>query len=280
MANVHLWSDTSKPFRFRLLVPWLASFVPSFGADPDRALVVQFAAVNIIGLTVAMFAIYRIALHYKFSSVESAFAGLLMLSCYPVLRFGGLPMIESPAYAVLALAVLLALRRRWAWFALVMLVGMLVKETTIFAALIAVLAVSDYRGRLRVVLASIPGVAAYSVLRWMLIPTPDGFNYDLQTAAGRFAALSHPGWFLTVTAQIVTSFGILWLFAAWGAWRNRADHVLPAYTLWAVPTIIVIAVIIHSSYGRICFLVFPVVILFALHGLRTSWRSLDRASVE
>lgn len=256
-----------KPFRFRFLVPWLASFVPKMTSDPDRAAVIQFAAFNVVGMTVAAFAIYLIARHYRFSPAMSAIAGLAVLTCYPMLRFGGAPMTDASAYGALALALLLALRRRWVWFAVAMLVGMLAKETTVFGGLLALLAVTTARDRWLVVAASAPGLLAHSAIRWIIIPTDDGYSYGPSDVLDHFIGLLRPAQFMTTTGQIATSFSVLWVFAAVGAWANRNEPVVPQRLLWALPAIAAISVVIGSNYGRVWFLAFPVVVLFALRGV-------------
>lgn len=274
MANVHLWHDMIKPFRFRLLVPWLASFVPQLGDDPNRALVIQFAAFNIVGMTLAAFGVFLIAQHFRFTPAQAAIGGAMVLLSYPVLRFGGAPMTDAAAYGALALAVLFALRRKLGWFAIAMLVGMLVKETTVFAAVIAALAVGGARDRVAIAVASLPGVAAYSSIRWLLIPTDDGYSYDAGSVLGHVTDLTQIGWLVTVLGQIGTAFGVLWILGAWGALVNRTTGLLPGRMLWTLPAIGAVSLVIGSNYGRVWFLAFPVVILFALHGLCSALQSV------
>lgn len=258
--------DAIKPFRFRFLIPWLASFIPKVTGDPDRAVVIQFAVFNVIGMTLAAIAIYLIARHYRFGVSLSALAGMAVLVSYPVLRFGGAPMTDASAYGALAVALLLALKRQWLWFALAMLVGMLAKETTIYGGLLAFLAVPHTRDRWLVVAASAPGLLAHIAIRWFIIPTDDGYSYGPSDVLDHFVGLFRPAQLVTTAGQIATAFAVLWVFAIVGVWANRIQPVVPQRLLWALPAIGAISIVIGSNYGRVWFLAFPVIILFALCG--------------
>ena len=58
-------------------------------------------------------------------------AALLFYTSFPVVNFGGTPMVDAWAYAFLLLGLVAALRGSLAWLGIASLVGMLAKETSL-----------------------------------------------------------------------------------------------------------------------------------------------------
>src|SRR5438552_9837393 len=129
-----------KPFRYRILAPYLARLVPPLPASiaslyqitPDKLIKFRFGAVDFLGLTGAAYFTFLLCETLGFAAAECMIASLLFMTGFPVVNFAGLPLTDAVSYFFLVAAIVCVLRD-WDLGLLVMVaVGMLAKETTAF----------------------------------------------------------------------------------------------------------------------------------------------------
>ena len=165
------------PWGWRILEPWLVRLLP--GSHQ-----IGFQAICVVGLIVAATCVHRICLSLGFDA-RLASCGLLMFislsfaTKYAMFDFW---LTDPFAFAFLALAVLLAIEQRFVAFALCMAVGVLAKESVIFAAPLlyafAAERVLDRRALWRTAVATAPALLMLLTVR-LVIPAWNGQPYVL-----------------------------------------------------------------------------------------------------
>lgn len=246
-------ADVMKPFHWRVVVPALARLLPG-GFE------VSFGIVNIVALAVAGVSLYYLLRHWRASQNLSLIGVALYFLSHTVLRFGGIPLVESGAQAILILAMLAAEKRQRFAFAALVILGMFVKETTSIVLLYPLLMSKPLRDRLTLSALALPGIAAYAIVRLVIDPVNIGFEYSATawiTNIGRLIIPVDPGYWL----GIVLSFGFLWVFVAIGV---RRGGLVPRRYAWFIVACFAAPVILTTDYERVIFLSFPVALAFAL----------------
>jgi len=265
-----------KPFRYRILAPYLARLVPPLPASiaslyqitPDKLIKFRFGAVDFLGLTGAAYFTFLLCETLGFAAAECMIASLLFMTGFPVVNFAGLPLTDAVSYFFLVAAIVCVLRD-WDLGLLVMVaVGMLAKETTAFV-LVPILALElPLAARLRKLLLALPGIAAYLVFRFVIRPTTLGWNYSLaDTLENLRATLTSGRRLLWIGVDGSIAFGVVWLLALAGAvmlmragkWR---DPMLRLALL--VPVAIAAPILAYANIGRLFYLTFPAVLPLAM----------------
>jgi hypothetical protein len=267
-----------KPYRYRVLTPWLASMVPFlppavtqfYDIDASKTLKFKFGVVNLVGMTLAAWTLHLLCRRLGYSARESLLGSLLFLTSFHVVNYAGLPLVDAWGYFFLVLSVLAMVQDRLWLLCAAMLVGMIEKETTALVVLYALLMPRPWKYRARALMACLPGLVAYAIFRFALYPTDLGYNYSLAAALGGVlhAFIPNKLW-IYIAFDGGMAFGFVWILALLGWWihRSEPDHVV-ARLAPVVPLILLVPFAIGSNIGRIWFLAFPIVIPLALDGLR------------
>lgn len=263
--------DVDKPYRYRVIIPWLVHLLPSadtIGVSPDRYTQFVFAGVNGVCLTLTALVMYLLARRCGFTPGEATGGGLMLFASWVTVRFSAAVLVDAPSYLVLVLAMYLAVTRRFVAFGAALLVGVFVKETALLAVITALLCGGARSERVRCVVAALPAIAVYLLARYLFFPTDDGYTYGLSSVEAAFRAIGNPGQAPRLVVELVLTFGALWLLWAIGVRANRTTHEIPQQLAWVVPIVLLVPFVIGSNYGRIWFYAFPVIILFSLVALR------------
>ena len=265
--------DIAKPFRYRFVVPEIARIVPSppsalawdSAITGDQIVKFKFGIVNIIALIVAGSALFSLLRFFLFDEAASLVGVLLFYLSFWVVLYGGIPLVDAGAYGALALGCLAAARRWRITLAATLLIGMFVKETTILVPVFALLLPAPRIVKLRQLALCAPGVIAYVIVRLVALPTSAGKSYSVDRTVRAVPDLFEP----RAIFELIVAFGPLWILAAVGWWQaRRGQSTVPGSLIWFVPAVGALTLANATSFGRTSFLSFPVVIAYALVGLR------------
>ena len=270
--------DVAAPYRYRVVVPYLARAVPAppealftRPADPlERATLFRFAVLNLIGLALAAWFLFLLMAALGFAPPESVIGGVLFLCCLQPLTIGTLPLVDAWAYALLAGCLFAVVRNDLLSLFLLFSVGLFTKETILLVPLASLLLPATRASLLRRLLVFVPALLAYLAFRLLWFPA-DGL-YSLASSR-RFAFdLFVSGVHLPLLSRGVRSFGLLWPLALYGWLCLRGDRAHPL-TRWAplVPVILLIPFVLALNLGRVWFFAFPIVLPLAVIGLSALW---------
>jgi hypothetical protein len=261
-----------KPYRYRVVVPFVAHLwlrVTGDGSPSTADVQATFAVLNLLALALAAWAVCNYLRAMGFSAQEGFTGALLFLTAWPVLRFGGVVLTDSWSHAALAgAAYAIVARRHWLLLATVT-IGMLVRETTVFAVLLVFVVHSPRATRYRQLACFVPGVVGYLLFRYVLSPTSDGYAYTLDRIQRQLAGVSTSSGFEGMVRELALTFGAMGLLLVVGLVQNRRARALPRTLFWLIPVAFVIPFLIASNLARVWFLAFPAAIPLALLGLRT-----------
>jgi hypothetical protein len=153
--------------------------------------------------------------------------------------------------------------RKWITLGAITLVAMFVKETSILIVVGAILLQETWANRRNALLACAPGLAAYAVIRVLVLPTSAGFNYSLSGAAhtlvDQFTSVSA---LALVGYNVVTAFGAFLVLAplGWVVTRRAGNRPELIRLTWLLAVAVVFPLVLQTSFDRVWFLAFPVVI--------------------
>jgi hypothetical protein len=266
------------PYRYRVVVPFAARFVPApparLLAEPatavDRGIAFRFAVLNVLGLTTAAGFLFALMAAMRFEPLESLLGGLLFLLSHVVLTHGALPLVDAWAWALWVGCLYALLTSRHLLLGLLFAIGLWTKETTLLVLPSALLLPRDRRARwMPLAWLGLP-LAAYVMFRIGLSSgEPPLYSLD-STAAyiGRLAGETPR--LLFVTGRV---FGVVALFAlvGWLVVRRDRDHPLAR---WAplVPLVLLVPFLLALNVPRVWFFAFPIVIPLGVLGLRVAVR--------
>jgi hypothetical protein len=268
----------ARPWRYRVLTPYMARLVPDvpqplaryFDLSAEKRVKFRFGMVNMLGLACSGLLLIRLGEALGLASYEALLAAFLFFTSFPVVNFGGTPMVDAWAYAFLLLGMIAALRGSIAGVVAATLVGLFAKETTVLVAAVILLLPHPPRRKASLLLAMVPGLLAYGIFRWGYYAggygQPDDPISTFRTLAEHFRSGPYLAW---IAWDGGTAFGLLWplVFVGWWGLRRTPDAPL-ARLAWMVPLVLVMPFLIGSNIGRIWFYAFPAVIPLALVGLR------------
>ncbi len=268
-----------KPYRYRVLTPFLARLVPFlprgmsqfYDVDREKILKFKFGVVNMIGLTLSAYTLFLLLRTLAFSPLEALTGGFLFLTSFHVVTYGGVPLVDPWGYFFLFLGLLCVLRRWYVPLAIVVLLGMLAKETTALLVVYILFLPRSWKERGLALLACLPGLVEYAIFRFVLAPTNIGFQYGVGSALrGILQALVPNRMWAYIAFDGGMAFGAVWLLGLVGWWQSRRADDRTFWRLgFVVPLIMLIPFAIGSNIGRIWFLGFPVMIPLALIGVRS-----------
>ncbi len=278
--------EIARPWRYRVFTPLMARLVPTpprsllryFDMNADKLVLYHFGMVNLLGLALAGLLMVGFCEALGFTTLEGLLGALLFYTSFPVVNFGGTPMVDAWAYAFLLLGLLAALRGSLAWLLVASLVGMLAKENMLLLVPAVILLGGPRIAVARKLLALLPGLVVYAVFRFALFPGGYGHPSDPATSWSTLVSRMQQGpywaWLLFDGGM---AFGLLWLLAGVGAWSLRDSRHHPLLRLaWLVPGILLTPFVIGTNVGRIWFYAFPALIPLAVAGIR---RVFDGARV-
>lgn len=266
---------------YRPLVPFLARLVPDMPASlftPGRSLdsltvAVKFGVVNFLFLVAACVALYVLQRGFGLGYLASLLGVLLFLGSQTVVRSAGLPMTDAAFFFFLSLS-LIAIQRNNLWLLLsAVAVGVLSKELVLLAVPLVLLSLLSWRRKAWLLLATVPGIALYGVLRLTAAPSPlDGY------ATGQVLGLVDDQLRTLLTphglVSLFLSFGLAWIPALYALAAGQPPPLLRRWS-WLIVIVLVGVLLGAGNLGRSTFSAFPVVMPLAALGLS---RWLEKAS--
>lgn len=272
-------SEIPKPYRYRFIVPIAARYVPplpniitnQFEIDSEKTIKFKFGLINAIALALAALFLFLFCLELEFNKATSLIGSMLFLTNFYVLNYGGLPIVDAFSYFILIICFYAILKDHNLLFFLMFTFGLFVKETVVLCVVYIFFQKRFRPYKIRKILLSLPGLLAYLYLRFLLLPTQQGYNYTFQ----RFIE-ANSGYFQSISPWIygfinfLFSFGILWIFAAkgWIVFRKQKNEEIIAMTR-ILAVVLAAPFIIGSDLGRIWFNAFPLILPMALKGLES-----------
>jgi hypothetical protein len=277
--------DVPRPFRYRILTPYLARLVPvlptwitrGYEVSPDKIIKFKFAVVNMLGLAGAGLCTLMICEVLGFSAAECLVGSLLFMTGFAVGNTAVAPMTDALGYFFLGAAILCVLRGWHVGLFLTVLIGMLAKETTAYV-LVPILTLKDTAaGRLRKALLCLPGILGYVYFRKVLFPGGWGFDYSLADSLDNLGhtLTSDKAWSWVVSNGGL-AFGVLWAvgFVGWWLVVKTRDWGQPLFRLSAlVPVAIGLPILVHAGYDRLWFMAYPAFIPLVLVALRRGFKA-------
>ncbi len=253
--------DVPKPFRYRVVVPFLARLLPH--ADVHH-IQLAWGLLDVVALTLAGWAVFLFLRHRGFATLPALLGGSLFYVSWVVVRYSGTVLVDAASYAALAVAAYAVVSRRTVLLLVSVTVGMAVRETTALVVVLILLIGGPRPVVVRQLAACIPGLAGYAALR-LAMPTDLGYSYSLGRIVEAFGSLGTMHGLAGAVVQFMLTFGPLWVLAVIG-WC-AADPPLPRRTAWLVPIVLVVPYLVGSNLDRVWFLAFPVVLAFSVAGI-------------
>lgn len=280
--NLH---EIPKPFRYRIVIPYLAKTLPSISGllpkpiakfyhiSSEKEIKFKFGLINLLSLTGCALMLYILCIHLGFSSYESLLSGYIYLTSFYILNYATIPMVDAGAYFFLILCIVSILKKWNIILFFSVLIGMGVKETTIIALVVILLMKHPWKTKITQIIVSGPGILSYIIFRFVIAPTQIGYNYGIKDILDRLNLLSIGTWWW-IGFEGLLAFGIVWVFA-WKGWkivRKTPENPLRPL-LYFIPLILLLPFVFGTNYGRIWFMAFPVLIPLGLIGMKEIFKS-------
>lgn len=261
---------------YRLFVPTLARLVPELPRslfnpghrfDPATIAATKFGVLNLFFLVGACAALLVLGMGFGLTYLQAFLAVLLFLGSQTIVRSAGLPMVDA-AFFLFFLLCLVAIQRNNVWLFFVShTLGMITKELVALSVPLILLSLHPPRRKRLLVLAALPGVAAYVVVR-LASPAPlDAYvsGEILQYVESQLRFVGTPNGLI----NLFTAFGLAWFPAIYVLATGRAPRLLKRWS-WLLPLVTVGVLVGAGNLGRSMFTAFPVVMPLAALGL-TQW---------
>ena len=269
---------------YRLLVPMLARMTPappsflfigrrSFGATTQA--VMKFAVLNFLFLLGTCIALYYLQLGFSMSFFESFLGVMLFLSSQTVIRSTGIPMPDSAFFFFFSLCMLAIQRDNLLLFLFAHTIGITAKELVMLSLPLILLSLLSSRRKVWMLLATIPGVMIYAIIRINLAPYQLGEYITgtvLSNAGKQIVGLLSPN----ALINLFLSFGFSWIPAFYVLATGKVPLLLKRWS-WLI-LFIFAGILIQpgmGSVGRYMFCAFPVVVPLAAIGI-SKWLSLKQ----
>ncbi|HET7456034.1 MAG TPA: hypothetical protein VFJ74_00155 [Gemmatimonadaceae bacterium] len=286
--------EVPPPFRYRALLPAVARSIPDpliarlssrATLSPGRMAAVKLVLLDALFLVLAAAALYRLLSHWKLGRELALLGTLLFLLSFPVVEAAGTPTLDIPGWFFLIASLAALLERRYVALGALFALGIFAKESVQVVVPLALVAAVPRRDRVRAAAALLPGLVAYYAVRLgdaAVAPAAAlqaaAFGYFSPSDAGASATVAsiarqHLDFAIGVLRPnrlvdlVLGSFGLLWIPAVRG-WR--AAGVPATLRRWAIfPALQLLLILWYGAgLGRVLFAAAPVVIAFALFGLR------------
>lgn len=268
-----------KPFRYRILTPVIARYVPFlpdviaqfFNINDDEVMLFRFGIINIISLSVAAFCLFLFLLTLDFSIKEGFIGALVYLTGFFVINWTAAPMVDAMAHAFIMIGILAIRQKRYLILFIVVLMGMFAKETIILVPLSIPFLNRERRDISWQLGITLPGLLLYFAIRYYFFPTSIGYNYPFEKVIQGFLNYLTPQkrHFMDIL-EIALVYGPFWLLAMKGLYVcfKLDNRMLIRFSLLALVPFIACFIILES-FGRILLLSFPAVIPLILVGFRS-----------
>jgi hypothetical protein len=278
------FSEVPKPFRYRVLTPYLARLVPfrpefvavpsasRSSVDPDKILKFKFGVVNWLGLAATSTLLFVFCRYMYFSSSESLLASFIFLTSFYVVWPSGIPSADPLAFLFLMLGIVATFNNWYFTLFISFTIGMFAKETTALVIPAIFLLPGTVKSKFIKLGLCLPGLVGYMIFRWLISPTNLGqdTNYSVSSITENLeAALIPSELWLRGVVEGGFAFGIVWFLALHGWLLIRREKTAPLYRLsFLIPVVIATPLVLGTNLGRIWFLAFPVIIPLSLLSLR------------
>lgn len=254
------------PYDYRVLIPWLVSVLPV----PHAA---GFAVITFLSLAATLWCLHLYLQADGLSPGYVLFALLLFATGYGVtFNLYHDRLIDPAAIACLSGGLVLMQRQKTAWFSLLLTIGVLCKESTLF--LIPVYGwqtLSSRRFSWRQGLVVAPALVVFFGVRGLGLFGQHTSNYTWQQITQVFsyqtANYGSVGYALLVA--IAASFGSLWLAAGLG-W-SRSSQTTRVYSLFLI--FVAIQLVLGGDWIRMLTVAAPVLFPLALTYLAQARRT-------
>ena len=267
-----------KPFRYRILTPYLARLVPFlpepllefYGVDPIKIVKFKFAVINSTGLALTAVLLFYWCTLLGFSIHESIISGFIFLTCFMVENYGSLPLVDAISYFFLMSCLILVFTKKYYSLFIFFIFGMLAKETTLLVIFAIFLFNIKPKEKFLSLIACTPGLAIYIIFRLYLFPTEYGYNYSIDTALKTLLGIFKPNkYWLFMAIDFFETYGFFWILAVYGFIKSKSEQNLLFYRLsLLIPVIFIVPFLIRSNYGRVWFYTFPIIIPMIVLGFR------------
>lgn len=241
------YTEVLAPFRFRVLVPALASQLPFSSAYALRA--ITYVSLFFLYLTILLIC------HELGIKTLPAFCGLVL--CYAAMwqlyQFQNPFLVSAPALLFESLMLYFCVKKQYLPYVLAFILGILSHESAIFLVPLWFLVHDKKRGIAAVVVA----VTTYYLVR-VMVSAGDFSNYLQSTVA--IAAVTQKGW--RVLFSIGDSWNFIWILGMLGLWHVAQSK--RKIVMWAAALILagsILSIFFASDVGRMfypLFLVFSV----------------------
>ena len=242
---------------YRPLVPLLARLVPDLPAslftagrsfDRFTGAAVKFAVVNLPFLIGACTVLYALQRGFGQGYYEAFLGVLLFLSSQTVVRSAGLPMTDTAFFFFFVLC-LIAIQRDNLWLLLFAhTVGVLAKELVVLSVPLVLLSLLPWRRKAWLLLATVPGIALYVVVRMAYAPSPlDGYvtGRVLSYLDDQLLALATPNGLI----NLFLAFGLTWIPALYALAVCQVPPLLRRWS-WLIVIVIVGVLLGAGNLGR------------------------------
>ena len=274
--------DVSPIHRYRFIIPFLAGIVRDVIQPlmtPDSSYMIDalsFYVVNYFITSLAGLLLYFFLIELKFESRLSLLGVFIFLgSRITILSTGG-PIVESLYYLAIIIIVYLCLTQRSVLLCLLNPLLILTKETVV-PFLFLPLFVKTMKRKLILLSLSISFAILFWVRKLITATLPNVVKSDdpiLVTIASHLVPvlenLSQSYFTLSGWHGLFAPFAIFWLIAFFGAWLEYKKIVthyqIPRFLLWLIPVAFGYTAL-SSSAGRMLYILFPIVIPYALIGV-------------
>ena len=257
-------SDHFAPFAYRILVPTLVHYS---GVDIYAA----FFAQTMIFLFLSAIILYAILRQLKFNILYSASGMLFFMSIYFVTRFNiwDFYLCDAAAYFFILLTILLILREsNDVLIILTLCIGVLVKETVIFALplyyFLGAKKIIDRDRALRFIIITIPVIYTFLVPRIYIETHSKQMLIDLigPNLEVHYMRLKTAFW----DTYMIDSFGMFLVILPFFAVSKNKDYFLRTLIYFSF---ILSQLILGSDSGRMLVYLFPVLVPISVCGLES-----------
>jgi len=275
MLDIQTWNTIEKPYRYRILTPLLASLIPFpesiskiFTSNDNKSSIIRFKfyIINFIALSLTGIFLFLFLKHLNFSVYESLLGIFLFYISFPIIHFGGVPLVDPLSYFFIISSLYTFINKKYLISCLLIILGFLNKETTVLVLICSFLLPFNKKEKILAILVSLPGILWYSIFRFIISPTNIGYNYGFsQAVSAIYNTFTKPG-IIIFLSDFFFYLGFLLFFAFIGFKKNKSLEWKSLFYLIFI--ILPIPIFIGANLGRIWFYSFPALIPFSLLGIR------------
>jgi hypothetical protein len=249
--------------------------------EPASLIGIKFASVNLMFLVATAIVLYFLVQGFGLTRWHGLAGGVLYLGMYEVAASSGQPMLEPGYFFCMALGAL-AVQRQNMWLLMgTTLIGVFAKEQVLLVIGLVVLAPYTWREKIKLLLAILPAIALYGMVRLWFVPltrdlyaSGDFLDYVPKAVAFVVSPLGIFGLLMT--------FGLLWLPIIYAVAHVSLPMLLKRW-IWFVPLVFGATVSLGGGYeahgiSRHLSVTFIVGVPLALYGL-SDWLGVSTRRV-